>query len=237
MPCRMMFDWYRPLARYVKLRVAHAPGMPGNFSPPAIARSDPGMHHDTYMTHVSWCMPGSLNCSFLWSWWRGKHSQHSRSMRNPQFYVSVKRTIAAKVLSGRRRISSGFGICVCIGTNCRRSKHCFVCYKQHCKNNLFGLEVWIIHGICYSSYHRLSHQFYKICAPDYPVCKLYRQAVTPIDLAFTNTGRPWWFLTLFDLLMIDFYAPLHRVIMPINTWLLSWWWPTVLVLVRVMAAG
>ena len=28
-----------PLARYVKLRVAHVPGMPGTFSPPAIAVS------------------------------------------------------------------------------------------------------------------------------------------------------------------------------------------------------
>ena len=37
-----MFDG--PLARYVKLRVAHAPGMPGTFSlPPRV--SDPDMHH------------------------------------------------------------------------------------------------------------------------------------------------------------------------------------------------
>ena len=32
--------WHGPLARYVKLRVAHAPGMPGAFSPPAQV-SDP----------------------------------------------------------------------------------------------------------------------------------------------------------------------------------------------------
>ena len=35
-----------PLARYVKLRNAHAPGMPGTFSPPPQVR-DPDMHHDT----------------------------------------------------------------------------------------------------------------------------------------------------------------------------------------------
>ena len=79
-----------PLARYVKLRVAHAPGMPGTFSPPPQNR-DPGMHHGTCVTHVPWCMPGSLTCVFPWSWWRGKRSRPSRRMRNTQFYVSGKR--------------------------------------------------------------------------------------------------------------------------------------------------
>ena len=47
-----------PLYRYVKLRVAHAPGMPGTFStPPRV--SDPDMHHGTCVTHVPWCMTGS----------------------------------------------------------------------------------------------------------------------------------------------------------------------------------
>ena len=39
-----------PLARYDKLLVAHAPGMPGTFSPPPRV-SDPDMHHDTCVTH------------------------------------------------------------------------------------------------------------------------------------------------------------------------------------------
>ena len=80
---------HRPLARYVKLRVAHAPGMPGTFSPPPRV-SNPAMHHGTCVTHVSWCMPGSLTSGFLWSRWRGKRSRHSWRMRNPQFYVSGK---------------------------------------------------------------------------------------------------------------------------------------------------
>ena len=50
---------YGPLTRYAKLRVAHAPGMPGTFSPPEQVR-DPDMHHGTWVTHGSWCMPGSL---------------------------------------------------------------------------------------------------------------------------------------------------------------------------------
>ena len=43
----------------VKLRVAHAPGMPGTFSPPPTSRK-PGMHHGTCITHVPWTMSGSL---------------------------------------------------------------------------------------------------------------------------------------------------------------------------------
>ena len=60
-----------PLARYVILRVAHAPGMPGTFYPPP-RFSDPDMHHGTCVTHVPWCMSGSLTSSFLWSRPRGK---------------------------------------------------------------------------------------------------------------------------------------------------------------------
>ena len=86
------------LARYVKLRVAHAPGMPGTSSPPPRV-SDPDMHHGTCVTHVPWCIPGSLTSGFLWNRWRGKRSQHSRHMRNPQFYVSGKRTIVNTMIT------------------------------------------------------------------------------------------------------------------------------------------
>ena len=41
--------------------------------------SDPGMHHGTCVTHVPWCMSGSLTPG---------------GMRNPRFYVSGKRPIA-----------------------------------------------------------------------------------------------------------------------------------------------
>ena len=81
-----------PLARYVKLQVAHAPGMPGTFFPPPWV-SDPDMHHGTCVTHVPWCMPGSLTSGFLCSQWRGKRSRHSWRMRNPQFWVSGKMPI------------------------------------------------------------------------------------------------------------------------------------------------
>ena len=78
-----------PLARYVKLRVAHAPGM---FSP--LSRvSDPDLHHGTWATHVPCCMPGSLTSDFRWSRCRRKRSRQSRRMRDPQIYLSGKRPI------------------------------------------------------------------------------------------------------------------------------------------------
>ena len=66
-------------------------GNAGNVFPRHRGSSDPDMHHGTCVTHVPWCMPGSLTSIFLWSQWRGKHSRHSRRMRKPQFYESVKR--------------------------------------------------------------------------------------------------------------------------------------------------
>ena len=78
------------------MQVAHAPGMSGTFSPPPRV-SDPDKHHGTCVTHVPWCMSGSLTCGFLWSRWRGKRSRHPRRMRNPQFCVSGKRPIGYAV--------------------------------------------------------------------------------------------------------------------------------------------
>ena len=42
---------HEPLARYVQLRVAHAPGMPGTCSPPPQV-GDPGRHHGTGVMHA-----------------------------------------------------------------------------------------------------------------------------------------------------------------------------------------
>ena len=62
---------YGPLARYLKFRVAHAPGIPGTFSHPP-RYNDPDMHHGTCVTHVPWCMPRSLTSGLIWSRRRGK---------------------------------------------------------------------------------------------------------------------------------------------------------------------
>ena len=63
--------YHGSLTRYVKLWVAHAPGMSGTFSPP-LRVSDPDMHHGTCVTHVPWCMSGSLTNGFLWKSVAGK---------------------------------------------------------------------------------------------------------------------------------------------------------------------
>ena len=84
-----------PLPRYVKLRVAHAPGMPVTFSlPPWV--SDPDMHHGTCVTHVPWCIPGSLTSGFFLRRWQGKRSRHSRHMRNPQITYLVRGPLCVK---------------------------------------------------------------------------------------------------------------------------------------------
>ena len=101
-----------PLIRHVKVRVAHAPGMPGTFSlPPRV--SDPDMHHGPCVTHVAWCMPGSLSCGFVWSQRRGKRSLLSRRMHNTQFHVSGKRPMWGHVSDNptptRLRLSTRLG--------------------------------------------------------------------------------------------------------------------------------
>ena len=69
-----------PLVRYVKLWVAHAPGMPRTFPRYRLQRkplvSDSGMHV---------------------GWWWGKLSRHSQRMRNPQCYISGKRPMASRI--------------------------------------------------------------------------------------------------------------------------------------------
>ena len=86
--CRYLAAWASYQIR--KIAGAHAPGMPGTFSPPPRV-SDPDIHHGTCVTHVPWCMPGSLTGGFRWIRQRGKRSRHSRRMRNSQFYTSGKR--------------------------------------------------------------------------------------------------------------------------------------------------
>ena len=98
----MGVNWlHGPPARYVKLRVVHAPGA---FSPPPRV-SNPDMHHGTCMTHAPWSVPWSLTNDYLWNRWRGKRSRHSRCMRNPQFYVSGKRPMGVNWLVRRWKTS------------------------------------------------------------------------------------------------------------------------------------
>ena len=80
------------LARYEKLRVAHAPDLPGMFSPSATLnettryRSRYASRHVRDARSVMHVGIDNPRC-------RGKRSRHSRRMRNPYFYVSGKRLI------------------------------------------------------------------------------------------------------------------------------------------------
>ena len=57
--------------------------------------SDPGMHRVMHVRDARAVMHvGIANLR-----WRGKHSQHSRRMRNPQICVSGKRPIVTRVIS------------------------------------------------------------------------------------------------------------------------------------------
>ena len=81
-----------PLTRYVKLRVAHAPGIPGTFSSPPsskVTASKRSLHASWHVRYARTMMHVGIASSR----WRRKGSQHSRRMRNPQFYTSGKRPI------------------------------------------------------------------------------------------------------------------------------------------------
>ena len=68
------------LTRYAQLRVAQLRECRERF--PSSRVSNPDMHHGTCVTHMPWCMLGSLTSGLFWSRWRGKHSRRSRRMHN-----------------------------------------------------------------------------------------------------------------------------------------------------------
>ena len=79
-----------PFARYVKLRVTHAPGILEQFLPP-LRVSDPDMHHDTCVSHVPWCMSGSLTSGFPLKLVVGKTFPAFRAHAQAAIYASGKR--------------------------------------------------------------------------------------------------------------------------------------------------
>ena len=91
-----------PLTRYVKLRVAYAPGMPGTFSPPPTSKEttcELSRHASRHVRHARAVMHiGIANPR-----WRGKRSRHCRCMRNTQFYGSGKRPMRRKITSMSRQ--------------------------------------------------------------------------------------------------------------------------------------
>ena len=87
-----------PLVRYDKLRVGHAPGMPGTFFPPPTSKGTAtkrSRHASRHVRHAR----AVMHVGIASPRWRGKRSWHSRRIRNPQFYVSGKGSIAIDELT------------------------------------------------------------------------------------------------------------------------------------------
>ena len=80
------------LTRYVKLLVAHAPGMPGTFSPPPTSKETASQRSRHASRHVRPAR-AVMHVRIADPRWRGRRSRHFRRMRNTQFYVSGKRPI------------------------------------------------------------------------------------------------------------------------------------------------
>ena len=69
-----------PLTRYVKLQVAHAPGMPGTFSPAADFK-------ENRLLAILACISARavMHVGIAYMRWQGKRSRHSRRMRTRNF--------------------------------------------------------------------------------------------------------------------------------------------------------
>ena len=77
------------LTRYVKLRVAHAPGMSGMFSPPPTSKESTCQlfrHASRHVRHARAVMHVGISNPL----WRGKRSLYSRCMPNPQCYNTIQ---------------------------------------------------------------------------------------------------------------------------------------------------
>ena len=98
----------------------------GNVFPP-LRVSDPDIHRGTCVTHVPWCMSGSLTSGVLFKSVVGKTPRHSRGMHNLQVYVSGKRPMVLVLIPSLlethpvRTYSSIF-----------RPNWCFTCINRHC---------------------------------------------------------------------------------------------------------
>ena len=84
-----------PLARYVKLRVAHAPGMSRTFFTLPTSKETASKRSRHASRHVRDAR-AVMHVGIANPRWRGKRSRHSRRMHNPQFYVSGKRPMTQR---------------------------------------------------------------------------------------------------------------------------------------------
>ena len=107
--CTEANERHGPLARYVKLRVAHAPGMPGTFSPAADFKENRLLAIPACITARAWrtCRDA---CRDRLHAVTGKTFPAFPAHAHPQFYVSGKRH---------------GGACICISVLSELSHHGF----------------------------------------------------------------------------------------------------------------
>ena len=91
-PNMTFYAVHGPLTRYVKVRIAHAPGMQGTFSPPSTLKESASKQSRQASRHVRHAR-AVMYVGIANPQWRGKRSRHSQRMRRPQLYVSGKRPI------------------------------------------------------------------------------------------------------------------------------------------------
>ena len=167
--------------------------------------SNPDMHHGTCVTHMPWCLPGTLTSGCLWSRWRGKGSHHSRRMRNPLFYVSGRRSMFCI----REQSMAGIAAAMVIYT--RHEKSCTI-FTMHGNLVIFQNVVFLIfnnhNDESIANYHRYKFLNY----PNHTVqlfSKLLIMQLTRIliwyTIDFIENYRPIFYLTnLYSLLLHTF---------------------------------
>ena len=91
------------MQRCVKVRVSHAPGMSGTFSPPPTSKETAGYRSRLASRHVRHAR-ALMHVMIANPRWRGIRSQHTRRMRNPHFNVSGKRPMEASLWNTTRAL-------------------------------------------------------------------------------------------------------------------------------------
>ena len=154
--------------------------------------SDPGMHHGTCVAHVLWCMSGSLTRGD-----RAKRSPQSRRMRNPQFYVSGKRSIAGRNVQhhfGRGTFHNRLCACLC---HIHRQRN-----RDDCRVSLNSVQLYIWpmsnKNMIYSIFHCLT----------FSVCLKRLQNVSSI--CFVHSSSPFTLGIVFLIIKSDFACTSQR---------------------------
>ena len=99
--------YHGPLTRYVKLQVAHAPGMPGTFSPAADFKGNRKLAIPTCITAVRDAR-AVMHVGIAHLRWRGKRSRHSRRMRTCNFAYLARGPCRGASWGVERAMRTGF---------------------------------------------------------------------------------------------------------------------------------